>query len=126
MAIKWWNAVVMLALLAAPGSAQQPVPVDTAAIAAHLRFLASDLLEGRAPATRGGQLATAYIAAQFQALGLEPAGANGSYFQPVALVGMTPQPTLAWGKSGSPPEPLAYRRCGVRWLRHSRTGMAVG
>src|SRR5437762_4094253 len=115
MAIKWWNAVVMLALLAAPGSAQQPVPVDTAAIAAHLRFLASDLLEGRAPATRGGQLATAYIAAQFQALGLEPAGANGSYFQPVALVGMTPQPTLAWGKPGTPTDTLAYRDQFVAW-----------
>src|SRR5947208_781192 len=115
MAIKWWNAVVMLALLAASGSAQQPVPVDTAAIAAHLRFLASDLLEGRAPATRGGQLATAYIAAQFQALGLEPAGANGSYFQPVALVGMTPQPTLAWGKPGTPTDTLAYRDQFVAW-----------
>src|SRR5947208_14051880 len=108
MAIQWWSAVVMLALLAAPGSAQQPVPVDTAAIAAHLRFLASDLLEGRAPATRGGKLATAYIAAQFQALGLEPAGANGTYFQPVVLVGMTPQPTISWVIVGSVHEYLAY------------------
>src|SRR5947208_16053856 len=115
MAIQWWSAVVMLALLAAPGSAQQPVPVDTAAIAAHLRFLASDLLEGRAPATRGGKLATAYSAAEFQALGLEPAGANGTYFQPVALVGMTPQPTFSWGRAGSAPESLAYRDAFVAW-----------
>src|SRR5881394_1352716 len=125
MAIKWWNAVVMLALLAAPGSAQQPVPVDTAAIAAHLRFLASDLLEGRAPATRGGQLATAYIAAQFQALGLEPAGANGSYFQPVALVGMTPQPTLAWGKPGTPTDTLAYRDQFVAWAERPEADIAA-
>src|SRR6266550_160686 len=125
MAIKWWNVVVMLALLAASGSAQQPVPVDTAAIAAHLRFLASDLLEGRAPATRGGQLATAYIAAQFQALGLEPAGANGSYFQPVALVGMTPQPTLAWGKPGTPPDTLAYRDQFVAWAERPEADIAA-
>src|SRR5436190_22823613 len=125
MAIKWWNAVVMLALLAAPGSAQQPVPVDTAAIAAHLRFLASDLLEGRAPATRGGQLATAYIAAQFQALGLEPAGANGSYFQPVALVGMTPQPTLAWGKPGTPTDTLAYRDDFVAWAERPEADISA-
>src|SRR5216110_3258042 len=128
MTNRCWNAVTVLALAASTAMAQRPssIPVDTTAMDAHLRFLASDLLEGRAPATRGGRLAAAYIAGQFQALGLEPAGANGSYFQPVSLVGMTPQPTFAWGKSGSPPEPLAYRRCGVRWLRHSRTGMAVG
>jgi Zn-dependent M28 family amino/carboxypeptidase len=82
---------------------------------AHLRFLASDLLEGRAPATRGGQVAAQYIAAQFQALGLEPAGEKGSYFQPVALVGMTPQPTLSWGKAGSPPDSLSFRESFVAW-----------
>src|SRR5881394_3919517 len=92
---------------------------------AHLRFLASDLLEGRAPATRGGRLATAYIAAQFQALGLEPAGANGSYFQPVSLVGMTPQPTFAWGKSGSPPEPLAYRDDFVAWAERPEADISA-
>jgi len=112
-----WNAVAMLAFAATTAVAQRSssIPVDTAAMDAHLRFLASDLLEGRAPATRGGRLATAYIAAQFQALGLEPAGANGTYFQPVALVGMTPQPTLSWGKAGSAPENLAYRDAFVAW-----------
>ena len=49
-------------------------------IDAHVRFLASDLLEGRAPATRGGRLAAEYIASQLQLFGVEP-GANGSYFQ---------------------------------------------
>jgi Zn-dependent M28 family amino/carboxypeptidase len=96
MMIKCWNTVAMLAFAATTLAAQRvaPIPVDTSAIDAHLRFLASDLLEGRGPATRGGRLAAEYIAAQFQALGLEPAGANGTYFQPVALVGMTPEPTL--------------------------------
>src|SRR3954466_13600901 len=99
MLVRCANAVMMLIVAGTVAFAQRPtVPVDTAAIDAHLRFLASDLLEGRAPATRGGQLATAYIAAQFQALGLEPAGDKGSYFQPVALVGMTPQPTFTWSK----------------------------
>jgi len=92
------NTVVMLAFMAS--AATQQIPVDTAALDAHLRFLASDLLEGRAPATRGGRLAAEYIASQFQALGLEPAGVNGTYFQPVALVGMTPHPTLQFAVSG--------------------------
>ncbi len=54
----------------------------------HLRFLSSDLLEGRAPATRGGDLTTEYIAAQLRAAGVEP-GANSSYFQtvPIDVVG---------------------------------------
>lgn len=71
-------------------------PVSSAAMDAHLRYLADDLLEGRAPATRGGELAARYIAAQFQALGLEPAGPEG-YYQPVTLVGLTPHPTFTLG-----------------------------
>src|SRR5881628_1955077 len=117
MISKCRNTVLMLALAATTAVAQRPtaIPVDTAAMDAHLRFLASDLLEGRAPATRGGRLAAEYIAAQFQALGLQPAGANGTYFQPVALVGMTPQPTLAWGPAGGATDTLAYRDAFVAW-----------
>ena len=43
-------------------------------IRAHVKFLASDLLEGRAPGSRGGDLATEYIATQFALAGLKPAG----------------------------------------------------
>src|SRR5437870_12062521 len=52
---------------------------------AHMAFLADDLLEGRGTATRGQELAARYVAAQFQACGLEPAGAGGTYFQEVPL-----------------------------------------
>lgn len=55
------------------------------AIRAHMRFLADDLLEGRGTGTRGYQLAAKYVAAQFETLGLEPAGTDGNYFQPVPL-----------------------------------------
>ena len=48
---------------------------------AHVRYLADDLLEGRAVATRGERCAGDYIAARFQELGLQPAGENGSWFQ---------------------------------------------
>jgi Zn-dependent M28 family amino/carboxypeptidase len=53
------------------------------AIASHIRFLADDLLEGRGTATRGHQIAAAYVAAQFEGLGLELATADHSYFQEV-------------------------------------------
>src|SRR2546430_8351992 len=54
----------------------------------HTRFLASDLLEGRGPGTRGGDLATEYIATQLALAGAKPAGDNGTYFQKVPLVGL--------------------------------------
>jgi Zn-dependent M28 family amino/carboxypeptidase len=68
-------------------------------IAAHLQFLSDDLLEGRAPSTRGGELAARYLAAQLAVLGYEPAGENGTYFQNVAIVESVVNPafTLAAG-----------------------------
>jgi len=58
------------------------------AIRAHDWFLASDLLEGRGPGTRGDELAQNYIAAQFEALGLKPDGDNGTYFQKITMLGI--------------------------------------
>src|ERR1700682_6351771 len=72
-------------------------------IRAHVKFLSSDLLEGRGVGVRGGELATEYIATQFALAGAKPAGDNGTYFQRVPLVGVETQPnaTLSaavWGK----------------------------
>lgn len=54
--------------------------ISANALSAHVSFLASDLLEGRATPTRGAQIAAEYIAAQFRRAGLEPTN-EGSYFQ---------------------------------------------
>jgi len=59
---------------------------------AHIRFLASDLLEGRFPATRGDQLAEEYVASQLEALGVKPGGPNGSWFQSFSVVGLNGHP----------------------------------
>ena len=53
------------------------------AIAGHMRFLASDLLEGREPGTRGFEIAAEYVAAQFAAVGLRPL--EDRWFQNVPL-----------------------------------------
>jgi Zn-dependent M28 family amino/carboxypeptidase len=58
--------------------------ITTAEIDAHLRFLSSDLLEGRAPGTPGGKVAAEYIASVLEGAGVRP-GMNGSYFQPVPI-----------------------------------------
>ncbi|WP_226704883.1 M28 family peptidase [Microbulbifer elongatus] len=54
-------------------------------IEADVRYLASDLLEGREAGTRGYDLAAAYVAERFRAIGLKP-GVGESYFQPVPLL----------------------------------------
>jgi Zn-dependent M28 family amino/carboxypeptidase len=69
-------------------------------IRAHVKFLSSDLLEGRGVAVRGGELATEYIATQFALAGAKPAGDDGAFFQKVPLVGVQtlPDAKLSAGK----------------------------
>ncbi len=62
-------------------------------IRAHVKFLASDLLEGRGVGVRGGELATEYLAGQLAIAGAKPAGVGGTWFQPVPLVGVQTQAT---------------------------------
>jgi Zn-dependent M28 family amino/carboxypeptidase len=78
--------VLLAALLPAAAGAQAAPksPITTAEIDGDLRFLSSDALEGRAPATRADRITTEYIAAQLRSAGVEP-GVNGSYFQSVPI-----------------------------------------
>jgi hypothetical protein len=64
--------------------------VQADAIRGHVEFLANDLLEGRAAASRGYDIAAAYVAAQFRESGLQPDGDDGAYFQSVPLLEATP------------------------------------
>jgi hypothetical protein len=63
--------------------------INAPTLAAHVRFLADDLLEGRAPASRGSELALRYISSQYERLGLRPAGDDGGWLQRFDIVGMT-------------------------------------
>src|SRR6266536_5959008 len=66
--------------------------IDPEHIRAHVRYLSLDLLEGRGTGQRGGDIAAEYIATQFWLDGLKPAGENGTFFQKVPMVGITPAP----------------------------------
>src|SRR3989442_9938071 len=81
-------------------------------------------LEGRARAPGGGRWAANYMAANFQALGLEPAARDGSYFQSVALVGMTPHPSLVWGRGGTTRQ-LTYLDDFVAWAERPESHVAA-
>jgi Zn-dependent M28 family amino/carboxypeptidase len=94
--IKAFVALSVIGLLGLSVASQQrrggPSRIDENALRAHIKFLASDLLEGRGTGARGGELAAAYLAAQLETLGLKGAGANGSFLQPVSLVGVKADP----------------------------------
>jgi Zn-dependent M28 family amino/carboxypeptidase len=51
----------------------------------HVEFLASDAMRGRQTGSPEHLKAAEYVAAQFKALGLEPAADGGTYLQPVAF-----------------------------------------
>jgi Zn-dependent M28 family amino/carboxypeptidase len=69
--------------------------IDAERIRAHVKFLSDDLLEGRGPGTRGGDLAANYIATQFALLGLKPAGDQGTFLQRVDFTGVKTQPATS-------------------------------
>jgi Zn-dependent M28 family amino/carboxypeptidase len=84
------HEVVSVQLPGAAFSAMQTI--DPEHIRWHVRYLASDLLEGRGTGQRGGDIAAEYIATQFAEYGLKAVGDAGSYMQKVPLVGVTTLP----------------------------------
>ena len=78
-----------------------PSGINEATLKGHIRFLSDDLLEGRGTGARGGEIAAKYIAAQLEELGAKGAGENGSFFQPVSLVGVKADPKTTLTISGA-------------------------
>ncbi len=78
---------------AAPAASAAAGPAESeiqeGPLKAHLQMLSHDLMEGRAPSTRGGTLAAEYLATQLAAMGLAPGGENGTFLQQVPIVEST-------------------------------------
>ncbi|HWT41609.1 MAG TPA: M20/M25/M40 family metallo-hydrolase [Sphingopyxis sp.] len=94
-------AAFLLAAIAAPAAAQSGI--DAANLTETVRTLASDQFQGRAPGTVGEERTIGYLIGRLQALGLEPAGTDGGWTQPVPLLHTrlgTPT-TLAFDRKGS-------------------------
>ena len=98
----------VLLLLAGSLRSQNPVAsvegqITPASVAAPIRFLSHDLLEGRGVGSRGDRLARLYIATSFQLYGLRPGAADGEWEQPVPIIGINARiarPLTATGKGG--------------------------
>jgi Zn-dependent M28 family amino/carboxypeptidase len=86
-------------------------------LALHIATLASDELEGRAPATPGGEKARAYIADHYTRLGLKPIG--DSFFQRVPMVEATLNPDTSYFRINSPAgaRDLDYKKDIVYWTK---------
>lgn len=105
-------ALLVPSLLTAQG---RSTPITAAEIDGHLRFLSSDLLEGRAPATRGGRLTAEYLATQLRAFGLRP-GLDTSYLQTVPIDVVTAdRSTIRLAASDKASANLRYPEDVVAW-----------
>lgn len=85
--------VVVLAANAALAQAPAERLLTAPALLGHTRYLASDALEGRGPATPGDALGQQYVATQLETLGIRGGAADGGWYQPFELIGVTGNPT---------------------------------
>src|SRR6266581_3131316 len=67
---------------------------------AHIKILASDEFEGRAPGTKGEELSVKYITDQFKKIGLKPGNPDGTYTQEVPLAGIKSEPRMSFAIGG--------------------------
>ncbi|MFC3067655.1 M28 family metallopeptidase [Phenylobacterium soli] len=114
-------ALISGSALAAPAS------IDPKAMAQDIKVLSSDAFEGRGPATPGEAKAIAYIAQQYKAIGLQPAGdktkSGRSWYQNVPLAEFeTEGPVQVTVKAG--PETLSWKQGEEVALRAAQTGQA--
>jgi len=70
--------------------------IDPERMKATVKFLSSDVLEGRGTGQKGGDAAANWIAEQFKSYGLKPAGADGTFFQDVPMVGLRTLPSTTF------------------------------
>lgn len=102
-------AAALVATVSVPAIAQTAPAIDPANLTETVRTLASDQFQGRAPGTIGEERTIGYLIGRLQALGLEPAGVDGGWTQPVPLLHtrLGTATTLAFDRKGAA-TPLAF------------------
>jgi len=103
-------ATLVLAPAAHAQTAPVALPDDQAQMKAHVLFLASDAMRGREAASPEYRIAAEYVAAQFYAAGLVPAGQDGGYLQTVPLVAYraADHGDIVLTRKGAGPQPLLF------------------
>jgi Zn-dependent M28 family amino/carboxypeptidase len=142
-AARWvgWLSVV-LAAACSPESKPAPAQAPAASIAQptplgelptieilplleHTKKLSSDEFEGRGPGTKGEDLTVRYLADEFKKVGLEPGNTDGTYFQKVPLVGITPTPAPLTFRKGGQVQTLPWKEDVVAWTKHVAESAAI-
>ena len=85
-----------------PGMQAALASVTSEEVLRHVKVLASDQFEGRAPGSRGEELTVNYLIEQFKQFGLKPGNPDGAYIQQVPLVGITSKPSASFVAGGEP------------------------
>lgn len=88
---------------------ERRIKIDPEKIRAHVKYLASDALEGRGTGQKGGDVAVEYIAAQFKSYGLAPASDTGTYLQSVPMVSMKTLPETTFTLIRATGQPVTLR-----------------
>jgi Zn-dependent M28 family amino/carboxypeptidase len=103
--------------------------ITPALILGHVKALAADDMEGRAPGTRGEERAVAYLEGQFKRLGLAPGNPDGTYVQHVPLIGFKGEATAAFDVNASrmalavPDDAVVVSRQGRADVSVAKSGM---
>ena len=92
--------------------------IDANLLLNHIKVLAADEFEGRAPGSKGEELTVAYLTEQFKKVGLQPGNPDGTYVQKVPLVGITPDANVSLTfKKGGRQRSLKYPDDFVAWTK---------
>ncbi len=91
----------------------------------HIRVLASDAFEGRAPGTAGEEKTVGYLIEQFRAAGVRPGNPDGSWVQEVPLVGSTTFEPRTTFRTAARAIDLAYPNECVIWSKRQVPAVAV-
>jgi Zn-dependent M28 family amino/carboxypeptidase len=108
---RWFAAILLANAISALATDQLALRLQPAleaitpdGLLAHIKILASDEFEGRAPGTKGEELSVKYINDQFKQIGLKPGNPDGSYIQEVPLVGIKSEPRMSLAVGGKTTE----------------------
>ena len=99
--------------------------IESAAVMNHIKTLASDEFEGRAPGSPGEEKTVQYLEAEFKKLGLQPGNTDGTYIQKVPLVGITGTEAKPLTVTGKARGTFKWRDDVVAWTKHVADGASI-
>ena len=117
------NLVLLMAIQGADPASGLMV-LRTNSLLDRVKVLASDEFEGRAPGTPGEEKTVRWMADQFRSIGLEPGGADGTYFDRVPMVGVSSATEAAVVRDGRR-ESLTFPQDFVAWSPQTVPTVAV-